>query len=68
VRQLEAREEIEGEGKGAIGSKRLIDVVVAGCDGWLVLVLCSQWSGSFGSSKVSRVLATELHPHLIALV
>jgi len=35
--------------------------------GRLVLVLCRQWSGSFGSSKFGRGLATKLHPHLIAL-
>jgi len=35
--------------------------------GRLVLFLCRQWSGRFGSSKVGRGLATKLHPHLIAL-
>jgi len=35
--------------------------------GWLVLFLCRQWSGSFGSSKVGRGLANKLHPHLIGL-
>jgi len=35
--------------------------------GWLVLVLCRQWSGRFGSSKVGGGLATKLHPHLVVL-
>jgi len=34
---------------------------------WLVLFLCREWSGSFGSSKTGRGPATKLHPHLIAL-
>jgi len=34
--------------------------------GWLVL-LCSQCSGSLGSSKFGRGLATKLHPRLIGL-
>jgi len=33
---------------------------------WLVLFLCSQSSGSFGSRKAGRGLAMKLHPHLIA--
>jgi len=36
--------------------------------GRLVLLLCRESSGSFGSSKVGRGLATKLHPHLIVLV
>jgi len=35
--------------------------------GRLVLFLCRQWSGSFGSRKAGRGLATKLHPHLIGL-
>jgi len=35
--------------------------------GQLVLFLCRQLSGRFGSRKVGRGLATKLHPHLIAL-
>jgi len=39
----------EGEGKGAIGSKRLIDCAAAGGDGWMACFLLV--SGSFGSKK-----------------
>jgi len=35
--------------------------------GRLVLFLCRQSSGSFGSSKFGRGLAAKLHPHLIGL-
>jgi len=35
--------------------------------GQLVLFLCRQWSGSFGSRNVGRGLATKLHPHLIGV-
>jgi len=66
------QEEIEEEGQGTIGSKRLIDGVAAGDDGWAgmagrLVLLCSKWSGRFGSSKVGRGLATKLHPYLIGL-
>jgi len=45
----------------------LIDGVVAAMAGRLVLFLCSESSGRFGSSKLGRGLATKLHPHLIEL-
>jgi len=32
-----------------------------------LFLLCREWSGSFGSSKVGKGLAIKLHPHLIAL-
>jgi len=35
--------------------------------GRLVLFLCRESSGSFGSRKAGRGLATKLHPHLIGL-
>jgi len=55
-----ARAEIEGGGKKLIGG-------VAAVAGRLALFLYREWSGSFGSSKVGRGLATKLHPHLIVL-
>jgi len=35
--------------------------------GRLFLFLCRESSGSFGSNKAGRGLATKLHPHLIGL-
>jgi len=71
-KRIEAREQIEGEAQGAIGSERLIDGVAVGggrraaMAGRLVL-LSRQPSGRFGSSKLGRGLATKLHPLLIGL-
>jgi len=51
------------------GVKSLTGGIAAGGDGQAAcsLFLCREWSGSFGSRKVGRGLATKLHPHLIAL-